>query len=145
MILQSMCPSWVDKLAFPTAWSKMNIQCPSHCLTCPQRAVRNCLWTVTGKWKCSYWNRITRALSDLAAGVSSILAVKTISDAKLTAPRLSTSGWLMALRKTPSDRRSSVSKQTCIPSPQTCLTSACSWHHTNTYLLTATMQSSTSV
>lgn len=102
------------------------------------------------KCKCPYWNRIVRALSDPVAGVSSILAVKTrssslLSDAKLTAPSLSTSGWLMALRGTPSDRRSSVSKQTCIPPPQTCLTSACSWHHTNTYLPTATMQSSTSV
>lgn len=48
--------------------------------------------------------------------------------AGLTASCLSTSVWLMALRETPSERWSSFSKQTCIPLPQTCLTSACSWH-----------------
>lgn len=108
----------------------------------------NCLWTqpVTDKLKCPYWNRITKMFNCS----NSILAVKQYPQhyylmAKLTASCLSTSGWLMALRETPSERWSSFSKQTCIPLLQTCLTSACSWHPTSTYLLTATMQSSTSV
>lgn len=70
---------------------------------------------------------IVCALSDHVAGVGSILAVKTYSQChylKLTAPSLSTSGWLIALKETPSDRQPSVSKQSCIPSAQTCLTSA---------------------
>lgn len=50
----------------------------------------------------------------------------------------------MAPRETPSERRARVSKQTCIPPSQTCLTPTYSWQGTNTYFLTETMQSSTS-
>lgn len=79
--------------------------------------------------KCYHWKRITWVLSDRVTGVSSFWPVKTIfskllSDAAPTAPSLSTSGWLMALKETPGDRRPSVSKQTCIPPAQTYLTSA---------------------
>lgn len=52
-------------------------------------------------------------------------------------------GRLMAPGETQSDRRSGVSKQTCIPSTETCLTSAASWHPTNTYLLIPTMKRGT--
>lgn len=78
-----------------------------------------------------------------------VLWQKTISSTLLSdgeghSSHSSTSCWLMALRETPSGGWARVSKQTCIPPSQTCLTSVYSWHHTNTYFLTETMQSNTS-
>lgn len=112
---------------------------------------RDYLWPQTCQWQMKTFTLKQDRRSDIwsccwcqqYSGCANNTPNTLLSDAKLTAHSLSTSGCLMAPRKTPSDRRPSVSKQTCIPSPQTCLTSAGSWHHTNAYLLTATMQSST--
>lgn len=145
-------PVRVSSLSWQTGFSNRSEQneylLSSSLLTESLIAIVDGHRAVTHKLKCPCWNRITRALSDHAAAV--FWQWKQYPQhyylmAKLTARSLSTRGWLMALRETPSERRSSFSKQTCIPLPQTCLTSACSWHHTNTYLLAATMQSSTSV
>lgn len=78
MISQSMCPlNWADRLMdFPTE---------SNSIALEKKKKESVIIEIyrnqrfTQKLKCSNWNMITRALSDLVAGVSSILAVKTTS------------------------------------------------------------------